>query len=274
MNLRTIRTFPQLVRYLEDELDWPLEGHDIEDLTFDYEADELGLKPAEAAKVKAIRQLRPLDSKQPWGIFFIEFDRRKLPVVVLRRILSHLVVKKRASANKAHRAAWHAEDLLFISAFGPDDDDGREISFAHFHQEEGDMPTLRVLGWDGGDTALKLDHLATTLREKLHWPDRSESLDAWRARWSGVFRHRIGHVINTSDMLAEASRGTGCPPDGLEQDVPATIPPRVRRSKSGKEYRNHPRRKARKALKLKSLPDYGPATKGVGWKIPLILSFS
>ncbi|MEI6819799.1 MAG: type ISP restriction/modification enzyme, partial [Verrucomicrobiota bacterium] len=31
-----------------------------------------------------------------------------------------------------------------------------------------------------------------------------ESLDHWRARWSGVFRHRIGHVINTSDMLAEA----------------------------------------------------------------------
>jgi hypothetical protein len=202
-DLRSIRTFKQLVRYLEDELGWPLEGYDIEDLTFDYEPDELGLKPADAAKIKSIRQLRPLDSKQPWGIFFIEFDKKSLPVVVLRRILSHLVVKKRASANKADRAAWHAEDLLFISAFGAEDD-GREISFAHFHQEEGDMPTLRVLGWDGGDTSLKIDHLATTLREKLHWPDGSESLDHWRERWSGVFRHRVGHVINTSDMLAEA----------------------------------------------------------------------
>jgi len=202
-DLRSIRTFKQLVRYLEDELGWPLDGYDIEDLTFDYEPDELGLKPADAAKIKSIRQLRPLDSKQPWGIFFIEFDKKKLPVVVLRRILSHLVVKKRASANKADRAAWHAEDLLFISAFGAEDD-GREISFAHFHQEEGDMPTLRVLGWDGGDTSLKIDHLATTLKQRLHWPDGKESLDHWRARWSGVFRHRIGHVINTSDMLAEA----------------------------------------------------------------------
>jgi hypothetical protein len=202
--LHSIRTFKQLVRYLEDELDWPLEGYDIEDLTFDYEPDELGLKKEDAAKVKSIRQLRPLDSKQPWGIFFIEFDRKKLPVVVLRRILSHLVVKKRASANKADRVAWSAEDLLFISAFGAEEDDGREISFAHFHQEEGDMPTLRVLGWDGGDTKLKLDHLDTTLREKLHWPDHKEPLDHWRARWSGVFRHRVGHVINTSDMLAEA----------------------------------------------------------------------
>ena len=155
-DLRSIRTFKQLVRYLEDELGWPLDGYDIEDLTFDYEPDELGLKPADAAKIKSIRQLRPLDSKQPWGIFFIEFDKKKLPVVVLRRILSHLVVKKRASANKADRAAWHSEDLLFISAFGEDDDDGREISFAHFHHEDGDMPTLRVLGWDGGDTSLKI----------------------------------------------------------------------------------------------------------------------
>jgi hypothetical protein len=204
ISLHSIRTFPQLVRYLEDELEWPLEGYDIEDLTFDYEPDELGLKAEDAAKVKSIRQLRPLDSKQPWGIFFIEFDRKKLPVVVLRRILSHLVVKKRASANKADRVAWSAEDLLFISAFGAEEDDGREISFAHFHQEEGDMPTLRVLGWDGGDTKLKLDHLATTLKQRLHWPDAKESLDHWRARWAGVFRHRIGHVINTSDMLAEA----------------------------------------------------------------------
>ena len=135
-DLRHIRTFNQLVRYLEDELGWPLDGYGVDDLTFVYEADELGLKPSDAAKVKKIRQLRPLDSKQPWGIFFIEFDRKKLPVVVLRRILSHLVVKKRASANQADRAAWSAEDLLFISAFGEEDADGRELTVAHFHQEK------------------------------------------------------------------------------------------------------------------------------------------
>jgi len=241
-DLRAIRNFKHLVTYLEDELDWPLEGHEIEDLTFDYEPDELGLKPADAAKVKSIRQLRPLDSKQPWGIFFIEFDKKKLPVVVLRRILSHLVVKKRASANKADRAAWHAEDLLFISAFGAEDD-GREISFAHFHQEEGDMPTLRVLGWDGGDTALKLDHLATTLREKLHWPDAKESLDHWRERWSGVFRHRVGHVINTSDMLAEAM---------------ATLAKRIRDAAQtliDRETDNGPLRKLHAAFKLNLIHD-------------------
>lgn len=202
--LRHVRDFTSLIRYLEDELGWPLDGYEMDDLTFDYEPSDLGLKDAEAAKVKSIRQLRPLSSQQPWGIFFIEFDKKKLPVVVLRRILSHLVIKKRASANKADRAAWNARDLLFVSAFGPEETDGREIGFAHFHEESGDLPSLRVLGWDGADTVLKLQTVAATLKERLHWPEKGETVDAWRERWAAAFRHRIGHVIRTSDLLAEA----------------------------------------------------------------------
>lgn len=203
-DLRNVRNFTSLIRYLEDELGWPLEGYEMEDLTFDYEPSDLGLKEEEAAKVKSIRQLRPLTSSQPWGIFFIEFDKKQLPVVVLRRILSHLVIKKRASANKADRAAWSARDLLFISAFGEETSGGREIGFAHFHEETGDLPSLRVLGWDGADTGLKLQTVAATLKERLHWPEAGEKVDVWRERWAGAFKHRIGHVIRTSDMLAEA----------------------------------------------------------------------
>jgi hypothetical protein len=202
-DLRKIRTFNQLVRYLEDELGWPLEGYDVEELTYDYEPDEIGLKPEEAAKVKAIRQLRPLAADQPWGIFFIEFDRKKLPIAVLRRILSHLVVKKRATAGRAERAAWHADDLLFISAFGNEQDDGREIGVAHFHQDAGDLPTLRVLGWDGADTTLKIEHVSRLLHERLHWREKGESIEEWRQRWTGAFRHKLGHVIQTADHLAE-----------------------------------------------------------------------
>lgn len=170
-DLRSIHTFPQLVSYLETELDWPLREYGFDDLTFEYQPADLGLKDGDAVKVKAIHQFRPLQHGQPWGVFFVEFEKRKLPVVVLRRILSHLVVKKRASANKANAAAWDSADLLFISAFGDEATDQREIAFAHFHQDDGDLPTLRVLGWDGGDTPLKLDHVAATLKERLRWPD-------------------------------------------------------------------------------------------------------
>lgn len=203
-SLNRIQSFAELLPYLEEELDWPLQQYGFDDLTFEYTPAELGLKDEDAVRIKHIHQLRPLQSGQPWGIFFVEFEQKKLPVVILRRILSHLVIKKRASANRADAAAWQVGDLLFISAYGDTVAHNREIAFAHFHQEAGDLPTLRVLGWDGGDTPLKLGHVEATLKQKLSWPDDPGDHDAWRGRWTQAFRHRVGHVIRTADALAEA----------------------------------------------------------------------
>ena len=202
-HLRDIKAFPELVRYLEDELDWPLQEYGFDELTFEFSPAELGLKEEDAAHIKTIHQLRPLVSGQPWGIFFVEFENKKLPVVVLRRILSHLVLKKRASANKAKAPAWHAEDLLFVTAFGDENTDAREIAFAHFHQHPGDQPTLNVLGWDGGNTPLTLTRIDHTLHEWLHWPEDESNTTAWRERWRQPFKYRVGHIISTADMLAE-----------------------------------------------------------------------
>jgi hypothetical protein len=205
--LRQIRKFPDLIRYLEDELDWPMEDYDFDELTFEYDPEELGLKDVDAAKIKTIHQLRPLSQNQPWGIFFVEFEKKKLPVVVLRRILSHLVLRKRASANKADAKRWGASDLLFISAFGDERTDQREIAFAHFHQEDGDLPTLRVLGWDGADTPLHVDYVAQVLQSRLRWPKNTSDAQAWHSQWNGAFRQRIGHVIRTANGLAETLAG-------------------------------------------------------------------
>ena len=92
--LRSIRDFESLVEYLRDELEWPIEETDFDDLTFDYAPEELGIDEKNAAKFETIKQLRPLYSGQPWGIFFVEFEPKRLPVVALRRILSRLIIKK------------------------------------------------------------------------------------------------------------------------------------------------------------------------------------
>ena len=133
--LKSIRTFTSLVKYLQDKLDWPIESDDFDDLTFDYEPEELGIDIKTAVKIKEIKQLRPLSSKQPWGIFFINFEPKQLPIVVLRRILRSLVVKKRASANKSQQAAWQLHDLLFISSYG--EAEHCDITFAHFIEKWG-----------------------------------------------------------------------------------------------------------------------------------------
>ncbi len=62
--LREIKTFPSFVKYLRDELDWPIETDNFDDLTFDYEPEELGIDAKTAVKIKEIKQLRPLSSKQ------------------------------------------------------------------------------------------------------------------------------------------------------------------------------------------------------------------
>ena len=201
--IRAIKTFPQLVKYLRDELDWPVEADDFDELTFDYDPDELGIDAKTAATIQEIKQLRPLVTNQPWGIFFVKFEPKRLPVVALRRILNQLVIKKRALAGKAVQAVWNLNDLLFISNYG--EGDSRQITFAQFSQDEetGSLPTLRVLGWDDADTALHMDYVYKILNEKLRWPKDEEDTDRWRKDWSEVFTLRPREVIATSKKLAE-----------------------------------------------------------------------
>lgn len=203
--LRGIKRFDQLIAYLRDELDWPIEqGFDEDDLTFDW-SDDLGLKDSERIGIKEIKQLRPLETGQPWGIFFVNFEKQKLPIVILRRILNALVTKKRVSANSTQRAAWQQHDLLFISSYGEEDD--RQLTFAHFSEPDSDLDetkaTLRVLGWDDDDTNLKLDYVADKLKASLTWPADATDLPAWRKQWSQAFELRHRQVIDTAEELAQ-----------------------------------------------------------------------
>ena len=200
--LKAIKRFDQLIDYLHDEMAWPIEGDDFEDLTFEYEPEELGIDAGNAAKIQEIKRLRPLAVNQPWGIFFVKFEPKRLPVVALRRILGKVTLKKRASANSSERQVWATEDLLFVSNYG--EGDARQISFAHFAMPKGgrELPTLNVLGWDNRDTALHLDAVARQLSEHLAWPDDENNADAWRKQWRAAFT--LGHreVVTTSKALS------------------------------------------------------------------------
>jgi hypothetical protein len=201
--IRQIKTFPSLVKYLRDELNWPIEADDFEDLTYDWEPEELGIDPVSAAKIDEVKQLRPLADDQPWGIFFVKFEPKQLPVVALRRLLNSMVIRKRASANKSERQVWAMNDLMFISSFG-ESGEGRHISFAHFSQPEGknDLPTLKVLGWDNLDTHLHLNLVAAKLVECLSWPEDERDIEGWRDTWQSAFSLRHREAITTAKDLA------------------------------------------------------------------------
>jgi predicted helicase len=203
--LAKIRRFDQLIAYLRDEMGWPIARdsfEDVDNLFYDFTADELGIDPKAAAKIESIKRLRPLSPRQPWGIFFIKFEPKKLPVLVLRRILNQVAKKKRTSANSAERAAWAADDLLFVSKYGEGDE--RQISFAHFSQPEtkDDLPTLKVLGWDNLDTPLHLGAVAEKLKTNLAWPEDDADIETWRKNWRSAFDLRHREVVTTSKELS------------------------------------------------------------------------
>lgn len=201
--LANIRRFDQLISFLRDPLEWPIESDDFTEITFDYTAEELGIDTKNAAKIEKIMQLRPLVANQPWGIFFVMFEPKKLPVVALRRILSQITVKKRKSANAADRKAWSVDDLLFISNYG-DEESGRQISFAHFAAptESAGLPTLKVLGWDSEDTVLHFDAVAQQLTSQLKWPPDTDDKQQWRSQWRDAFVLKHREVIDTSKTLS------------------------------------------------------------------------
>ncbi|WP_404862916.1 type ISP restriction/modification enzyme [Georhizobium sp. MAB10] len=201
--LARIDSFPKLIDVLRDHLEWPIgEDYGFDEVVFEYEARELGLKPEETAKIREIHQLRPLARNQPWGIFFISFEDKTLSVTVLRRILRSLVVKKRAGSQPSDRQAWDKSDLIFAANFGRSGD--RELAFVHFSDgaASNDLPVMKVLGWNAKDTGLHNDYVGQTLTSKLRWPEDQQDSDRWRKDWSDAFELRLNETIRTAKDLA------------------------------------------------------------------------
>lgn len=201
--LAKVNSFPRLVDLLRDKLEWPIpEDYGLEDVVFEYEPRELGLKDEDAAKLREIHQLRPLVTNQPWGIFFLSFEDKTMSVTVLRRILRALVVSKRGESKGAERAAWDKRDLIFAANFGKSGE--RELAFVHFNDgaSTGDLPVMKVLGWNAKDTKLHNEYAAKMLASRLAWPDDTSDDTAWRMQWSSAFEIGYRQVIKTSRDLA------------------------------------------------------------------------
>ena len=197
-SIKTIKDFKTLAHFLAEELAWPIDPDnvDVDDLVFEYQPEDIGLSDEFAAKVQTIKQIRPLDANQPWSVFWIDFENKKLPLTVLRRILNVFVIKKRG--NTRNIATRDMEDIMFVSGHG--EDKNRAITFAHFKRLD-NIETIREFYWDGHET--KFDHIASYL-EKLEWPSNTADVESWRQKWKAAFTGSTREAITTSDQLARA----------------------------------------------------------------------
>lgn len=199
--LRDIKTFADVIEYLTDELDWPIGADDLEEATFDWDPEELGIPADRVPTLASLRQLRPLETSQPWGIFFLEFDGPRLPLTALRRLLDKLVTKKRVSGSGTLRT-WKLDDLLFIITTSTGD--SVELHFIAFFEQRDQPAEIRSIPWRPGQSpAQHLKRLATELLPHLAWPDDPAAVEDWRAEWRAAFKLRHGEVIATTTKLVE-----------------------------------------------------------------------
>jgi hypothetical protein len=186
-----------LLRLLADGLHWPIPADMEPDEPFvDWEPEELRLDPKAVARLTSIRQMRPLETGQPFGVFFLTFEDGRLPVGAVRRLVDRLVRKKRPSGPGTH-PVWGLDDLLFVvqSSGG-----ARTVHFVAFKESAG-LRSLKVLSWSTESTDMRVELLAERLGD-LAWPTSGVWDDEWRDRWRGVFSvgHREG--IRSSATLA------------------------------------------------------------------------
>ena len=138
MDIRNIKSIDDLIIYFTEELTWNIDLDDfdeIDDITYDFDAADIGLKEEAFAKIISLRQLQPLCDEQKLGIFCVEFDSNKFEVSALRKILSGLIPKRR---NAAEHAVWSQKDLLFLCFWGTDNN--RTIGIAHFEDKDAGLP--------------------------------------------------------------------------------------------------------------------------------------
>ena len=193
-----------MLEFFSEALDWPIDADDLEDATFEYTPEELGVDGSRVKDLTSLRQLRPLVQGQPWGIFFVEFAGDRLPVVQLRRLLQRLVERKRRSARD--QKTWALDDLLFIVLTGTGV--SVELHLVAFSDEGAGVPTIRTLEWRPGDTPTRrLTRLADELLPRLGWPSDVSSVSAWTEQWHDAFRLRHGEAIRDARRLAERMSG-------------------------------------------------------------------
>ena len=199
MDIRNIKSVDDLIIYFTEELNWNIDLDDfdeIDDITYDFDAADIGLKPDAFAKIKNLRQLQSLCDEQKWGIFCVEFDSNKFEVSALRKILSGLIPKRR---NAAEHAVWSQKDLLFLCFWGTDNN--RTIGIAHFEDKDAGLPQIKMISCA---PAVEDFTQIRTFEERishLSWVKDVTDTQAWYEQWSAAFVTAYHQVIRDSASL-------------------------------------------------------------------------
>lgn len=201
MDIREIKNITDLIKYFASNLGWEIAIDDfevIQDISYDFSADDIGLKEESFAKISSLRQLQPLVDGQKWGIFCIEFDSKRFEPSALRKILSRLVPRRRNSFN---HAVWDQHDLLFICNWG--EDNNRTIGVVHFEDNKSGLAQIKMISCAPALEDFTQIKIFEGRLSKLQWPKDTFDIENWRESWASAFANSAyyGQVIKDSSTL-------------------------------------------------------------------------
>ena len=188
-----------LITYLAEKLSWRIDlddFEDIEDIAYDFEAEDIGLKEEAFVKIQSLRQLPPLVDGQKWGIFCVEFDSKRFEVTALRKILSGLIPKRR---NSADHAVWDQKDLLFICFWGSNNE--RTIGLAHFEDIGSGLPQIKMISCCPAVEDFTQIKVFEDRLNNLKWPANYVDHNKWQEDWSNAFTTGYKQTIQDASTL-------------------------------------------------------------------------
>jgi predicted helicase len=199
--IKNIFSFKELVSFLHNRLNWPIESEDFDDLYFEYKPKGIRIAEEHLAKITIpIKQLRSLTDEQPWGIFYIEFEHKKLPIVVLRRILYFLITWNRKS-NTSN--TWYYRNLLFFSHIG--ENSSRSLTLTIFSDDcEDSLKESTIKSYSCNKYETHLHYLQSEIDlVKLQWPNNTKNVDDWKHQWQRAFYVTPRQEITSSKDLSK-----------------------------------------------------------------------
>jgi predicted helicase len=195
--LRKIASLDGVIKFLSEELDWPVDPEDVERSSFNYTSEELRVNPEIAKRINSIRQLRPKVQGQPWGIFLLDLSGAGFNKRTIREVLRTLTSKRRGSRQPG---AWNSQSLLFIVSSG--EGEKFEIHFLAFKDDNAVSSQIYSVDWRPNHmTAQYSKRLTEEILPKLKWPkDPSRTID-WHDSWQAAFALRPGQVMTDASAL-------------------------------------------------------------------------
>lgn len=199
VDIRRVKDMNGLITYLAEKLSWRIDlddFEDIEDIAYDFEAEDIGLKEEAFVKIQSLRQLPPLVDGQKWGIFCVEFDSKRFEVTALRKILSGLIPKRR---NSADHAVWDQKDLLFICFWGSNNE--RTIGLAHFEDVGSGLPQIKMISCCPAIEDFTQISIFENRLKNLKWPANYVDHNKWQEDWSSAFTTGYKQTIRDASTL-------------------------------------------------------------------------